>query len=173
MNYHISLETLYSVLCWSTFGSYYNWVWCYKLGTPVFGQSPLGAIWQTPSVRSCVFYWGMASIWPLYHKGLIGGVLQRWLSHFHRGPPELGQSAQGPSPQIAQFGQAVSSRKSLRGFKLLPFKKWRPLCSWEPSMLQNCFGIFPQICASTKSHLGALRTIPSTSWLGFCSDMHC
>jgi hypothetical protein len=26
------------------------------------------------------FYWGMASIWPLYHKGLIGGVLQRWLS---------------------------------------------------------------------------------------------
>jgi hypothetical protein len=22
----------------------------------------------------------MASIWPLYHEGLIGGVLQRWLS---------------------------------------------------------------------------------------------
>jgi hypothetical protein len=21
--------------------------------------------------------------------------------------------------------------------------------------------------------LGALRTIPSTSWLSFCSDMHC
>ena len=29
---------------------------------------------------SCAFYWGVASVWPLYHKGLIGGVLQRWLS---------------------------------------------------------------------------------------------
>ena len=37
----------------------------------------------------------------------------------------------------------------------------------------DIFGILPQICASTQSFLGALRTIPSTSWLGFCSDMHC
>jgi hypothetical protein len=29
---------------------------------------------------SCAFYWGVASVWPLYHKGLIGRVLQRWLS---------------------------------------------------------------------------------------------
>ena len=27
--------------------------------------------------------------------------------------------------------------------------------------------------ASPQSCLGALRTIPSTSWFGFCSDMHC
>ena len=37
---HISIQTLYSVLCWSTFGSDYSfkssWVWLYKLGTPVF-----------------------------------------------------------------------------------------------------------------------------------------
>ena len=25
-------------------------------------------------------YWGVASVWPLYHKGLIDGVLQSWLS---------------------------------------------------------------------------------------------
>ena len=31
----------------------------------------------------------------------------------------------------------------------------------------------PQICASTRSCLWALRTILSTSRLGFCSDMHC
>ena len=42
---YISIQTLYSVLCWSTFGSDYNlessWVWHYKLGTPVFwGVSP-------------------------------------------------------------------------------------------------------------------------------------
>ena len=37
----------------------------------------------------------------------------------------------------------------------------------------NIFGTLPQICASTQSCLWALRTIPLTSWLGFCSDMHC
>ncbi|KAK6308683.1 hypothetical protein J4Q44_G00201460 [Coregonus suidteri] len=34
-------------------------------------------------------------------------------------------------------------------------------------MLQKCFGTLPQICASTQSCLGALRTIPSSSWLFF------
>ena len=29
---------------------------------------------------------------------------------------------QGPSPPIVQFGQAASSRKSLGGSKLIPFK---------------------------------------------------
>ena len=40
-------------------------------------------------------------------------------------------------------------------------------------MLQTVIGTLPQICASTQSCLGALLTIYSTSWLGFCSDMHC
>jgi hypothetical protein len=35
------------------------------------------------------------------------------------------------------------------------------------------FGTLPYIFASTQSCLGALQTIHSTSWLGFCSDMHC
>ena len=34
----------------------------------------------TPSGLTCAFHRGLASIWPLYNKGLIGGVLQRWLS---------------------------------------------------------------------------------------------
>jgi hypothetical protein len=38
------------------------------------------SFWQTPSGLSCVFYLGVVSVWPLYHKGLIGGVLQRLLS---------------------------------------------------------------------------------------------
>ena len=44
LKYHsnISIQTLHSVLCWSTFGSDYSlessWVWRYKLGTPVFGE---------------------------------------------------------------------------------------------------------------------------------------
>ena len=36
------IQTLYSVLCWSTFGSDYSlkssWLWRYRLGTPVFGE---------------------------------------------------------------------------------------------------------------------------------------
>ena len=58
------------------------------------GLSPLGAFWQTPSGLSCAFYWGTATIWPLYHKLLIGGVLQRWLSFWkilHIGTPELSE----------------------------------------------------------------------------------
>ena len=39
---YISIQTLYSVLCWITFGSDYSLksslVWCYKLGTPLFGE---------------------------------------------------------------------------------------------------------------------------------------
>jgi hypothetical protein len=35
------------------------------------------------------------------------------------------------------------------------------------------FCSLPQTCASTQSCLGALRPIPLTSWLDFCSDMHC
>ena len=38
---------------------------------------------------------------------------------------------------------------------------------------KKCFGMLPQICASTQPCLGAIWTIPLTSWLGFCSDMHC
>uniref|UniRef100_A0A8C7FGT8 Myosin binding protein C3 n=1 Tax=Oncorhynchus kisutch TaxID=8019 RepID=A0A8C7FGT8_ONCKI len=54
--------------------------------------------------------------------------------HLHRGTLELCQSEhqvlghlpdQGPSPPIAQFGQAASSKKSLGGSKLLPFKNDR------------------------------------------------
>jgi hypothetical protein len=37
-------------------------------------------LWQTISGLSCAFYLRVASVWPLYHKCLIGGVLQRWLS---------------------------------------------------------------------------------------------
>ena len=59
---------------------------------------------------------------------------------------------QGPSPTIARFGQAVSSRKSLGGSKLLPFK--------------NDGG--HSVLGDLQSCLGALQTHPFT----FCSDMH-
>ena len=96
------------------------------------------------------------------------------LSHLHRGTLELCQSDhwilghlpdQGPSPPIAQFGQAASSRKSL-GSSKLQFK--------NDGDLQRCRTFFGTLfCALTQSCLVALWTIPFCSWLGFCSDIHC
>ena len=100
----------------------------------------------------------------------------------HRGPLELCQSDhwvlghlpdQGPSPLIAQFGLAASSRKGLGGSKVLPLNNDEATVFlgifnaaemfWYPS---------PDLCLDTILSR-ALRTIPSISWLGFCSDMHC
>ena len=78
---------------------------------------------------------------------------------------------QGPSSPIAQFGRAASSRKSLGGSKLVPFKNDKATVFLGTFNATYIFG--PQICASTQSCLEALQTIPSTSWLGFFSDMHC
>ena len=76
---------------------------------------------------------------------------------------------QGPSPLIAQSGWAASSRKSIGGYKLLPFKNDGGHCVHGD--LQRCKKVdtLPQICALKQSCLGDLRTIPLTSWLGFCS----
>ena len=54
--------------------------------------------------------------------------LSRKFSHLHGGTLELCQSDQGPSPPIAQFGQAASSRKSLGVSKLFQFKNDGGLC---------------------------------------------
>ena len=34
-------------------------------------ESPFGAFQQTLSWLSCAFYWGVASVWPLFHKGTM------------------------------------------------------------------------------------------------------
>ena len=103
-------------------------------------------------------------------------------SHLHRGSLELCQSDywvlghhpdQSTSPLIAKFGQEASSSKSLGGSKLLPFMNVGAPFFLGPLREQKVLGPLPRICASTQSYLGALQTIPSTPWLGFCSDMHC
>ena len=107
----------------------------------------------------CLFNLGVVSVWPLYRKGLIGGVLQRWFSHLHNGTLELCQSDhrvlghlpdQGPSPLIAQFGWTTSSRKSLGGPKLLPFKNDRGHCVLGD--LQCCRNILVPFPRSAPRH---------------------
>ena len=92
-------------------------------------------IFKTPGGLPCAFYEGVASVWPLYHTGLIDGLLQRWLSFWKVllspqrnagtltewpldswSPPWL-----RPFSPIAQFRRPASSRKSPGGSELLPF----------------------------------------------------
>ena len=72
---------------------------------------------------------------------------------------------QGPSPPIAQLGQATSSRKSLGGSKLIPFKKneghclWVTRCTWSfwvtrcsgvvfaLTLIVNCETLYRKVCA--------------------------
>ena len=59
-------------------------------------------VWESfrcvlPSRLSCVFHCWEGSVWPLWHKAQIGGVLQGWLSfwkflHLHTQSLELNQS---------------------------------------------------------------------------------
>ena len=100
----------------------------------------------------------MASIWTLYHKGLIGGVLQRWLSFWKILPfPQRNSRAhqsdhqvlghlpdQDSSLPIVQFGRAVSSRKSLGGSKLLPFKNGGHCVVGDLQCCRNVLAPFPR-----------------------------
>ena len=74
----------------------------------------LGAFWQTSSGLTCAFYWG----WLFFRKVLPSPQRNSELCQSdHR---VLGHNPdQGSFPPIGQFGQVVSSRKSLGDSKLL------------------------------------------------------
>ena len=126
----------------------------------------------------------MVSVWPLYHKGLNGGVLQRWL-FFWKVFPSPQRNSRALSVSIGFLVTSLSKALFLRllslarwpalgGSKLLPFNNDGGHCVLGDLQCCRIFvSTFPQICASTQSCLRALQTISSTSWLGFCSDMHC
>jgi hypothetical protein len=111
-----------------------------------------------------------------YHKGPIGALLQRLCLTTGRLFSECSSiSTEELGFLITFLTKALLPRLlSLAGRPALG-RVWvgRPLCFWGPSILQTFLGTLPQICASTQSCLRALQTIPSTSWLGYCSDMHC
>lgn len=123
-----------------------------------WSESHLGAYWQILSGLSCIFHRGVASCWPLYHKGLIGGVLQRCCTsgrfyHVHRGTLELCQCDhwvpghlpdQDPSPLITHFCQTPSLRKSPGDFKLLSFTNGDHCVLWDCQCFQNVSVPFPR-----------------------------
>ena len=115
------------------------------------------------------FYWGMASVWPLYHTGLIGGVLQRWLS-FWKVLPSPQRNSEALSVTIRFLVTSLTkallpwlvslAKRPALGRVLVVPDFFYPLCSWGSSMLQKCFGTLPQTCASTQSCFRDLRSLP-------------
>ena len=110
------------------------------------------------------------------------GCLSVNFSHLHRGTLELCQSDHrvlGHLPDQGLLPRSISlaGRPALGRVFLVPnffhLRMMEPTVFLGPSTLQKCLRTLPQICASTQSCLGALQTIPLTSWLGFGSDIHC
>ena len=68
---YISIQTLYSALCWSAFGSDYSlessWVWRYKLGTTVFGD--FLPFFSADPLKLCQVGWG-ALLHSYFHVSL-------------------------------------------------------------------------------------------------------
>ena len=60
MTFYLSIQTLFSVLSWSTYGSDYSldssWVWRYKLGTPLFGE--FLPFFSADPLKLCQVGWG-------------------------------------------------------------------------------------------------------------------
>ena len=101
-------------------------------------------------------------------------------SHLQRGTLDLCQSDyrllghlpdQGPSPLIAQFGPAASSRKNLGGSKLLPLKNDGGHCVLED--LQCCRHFLVPSPRHVPQHNPVSDLYGQFLQPGFCSDMHC
>ena len=60
ITFYISIQIIYSVVCWSTFSSDYSlesfWVWRNKLGTPVFGE--FLPFFSADPLKLCQVGWG-------------------------------------------------------------------------------------------------------------------
>ena len=100
---------------------------------------------------------------PISTEELYSSVSDHWvLGHL----PD-----QGPSPLIAQFGQLKEEswwQQKIFSLKMMDSTVFLGTFNaaemfWYPS---------PDLCLNTILS-GALWTIPSTSMLGLCSDMHC
>ena len=142
------------------------------------------AFWQTPCRLSYAFYWGVASIWPHYHKRSDWWSAAEMIVLLKRSPistEEFWSSIRLTigflvisltKALLPWLLSLVSSRKSLGGSKLLPFKNDRGHCVLgDLQCCRNLLVPFPR--SVPQSYLGVLQTIPSTSWLSFCSYMHC
>lgn len=125
---------------------------------------------------------GHSAIKPMSVECYSDGWPSGSYSHLHTGSLELSQSDhqvlghlsyQGPSTPIAQLCWVASSRRSPGYFKLLPFKNYGATVLLGTFNAADFVCSLPQIYASTQSCLWALQAVPSTSWLGFSSHMHC
>jgi hypothetical protein len=111
--------------------------------------------------ESCAFYRGVGSVWPLYHKGLIGGAAEIVII-LEGSPISIEEPCGSWSPPWPRH----LSRTELRGTK-----KSHDGGRCVLADLQCFRNVLVPFTRSVPQH--NLRTIPLTSWLGFFSNMHC
>ena len=133
------------------------------------------------SVTSCAFFSGVASVWHLSHKAEICELLQRLLSFWQVLPSQLRNCV----VVRVVIGFLVTSLTKVLLAPLLILVKlsavatvWVIPCSFHfPNDQAHCalgnfpleksFYTLPQIYASSQFYLGALQTVPWTSWWSF------
>ena len=137
LKYHIyiSIQTLYSVLCWSTFGSDYNlessWVGCYKLGTPVFGK--LLPFFSADPLKLCQVGWGVLlhSYFQVSPEMLDQVQVWAWLghsstfSHFSSECPWVAQPEPGLEPDRTSLERLENSCAAT--LPIQPHRAWGEL----------------------------------------------
>lgn len=97
---------------------------------------------------------GVAFFWPLYHTGLIGGVLQKLLSFW-----EILLSPQSKTRTLDR--------------SLLPFMDVGADCAhWDLKYRRIFLYPCPDLCLDTILSRGP-QTISWILWLGLCFDMNC
>ena len=130
---------------------------------------------------SCAFYWGVGSVWQLYHKGLIGGVLQQWLSFWKVLPSPQRNSVRVTNGfLVTSLTKALLPRSlSLAGRqapgRVLVFPNFFHLRMMEVSVLgdlQGCRNVLVPFPRSVPRH-NPVSDNYFDLMLGFCSDMHC
>ena len=129
------------------------------------------------------FYWGVASFWSLYNKGMIGGVLQRWLSFWKVLPsPQMNSVALSVWFLVTSLTKALLPRlPSLAGRpalgRVLVVPNFFHLRMMEATVfLRNTADMFWYPSPDLWLNIILSRSstaISSTSPLAFCSDMHC
>lgn len=126
-----------------------------------WSESPSAAIWQTPGM--------------LFHLTSLPYRPDWWsaseLVVLLEGPPVFTEqhwsSVVDHLPDPFYLSCSDDQTSSI-------YRWWRHLWSLEPSMLHRFFCTLAHwICSLIQSCLGGLPTIPWTSCLGLCSDIHC
>ena len=147
-----------------------SWAWHYKIGTPVFGE--FLPFFSADHLNLCQVGWGA-----LLHSYFQVSPEIDWVQVRALAGPLKDIQSLFPKPLLRCLGcvfrvvvlNLCSQSVVLSALEQVFIKDLSVLCSVNLSLNPDSS---PSPCHSVSA-LGTSLTIPLTSWLGFCSDMHC